>query len=281
MPMRRRLRFAVPVLLVLAGALALLGAQDSAERTSARSLITFRGDYETGDDSQWDDCHVQNASRCSVVRRPVRQGRFAGRFTTSAAADPGGTERAENVVTDLGDTLGSDKYYAWSTMFPRGFRTPSWANFRQFGGGNTGITGCVQEHFYASYDPPSNGPADAVFLEICAGDLSSGQMPRKRVFKVHDRLNLGRWNDYVLHVRWSHRSADGLLTVWHRVAGGRWRRAVSYRGPTAQYQSGQRTRIGTTEGLYRSGTTSPATVYHDGFVSGRSFAAVTRAAFGD
>ncbi|MEA2322533.1 MAG: hypothetical protein QOD81_2383 [Solirubrobacteraceae bacterium] len=277
--MRRRVRQVVPVLVVLVGAVLVLGAQDSAERTKARSSITFRGDFETGDRSQWSDCHTQNASRCSVTRSPVRQGRFAGKFTTSASDDPPTTERAENVA-DLGDGLGDTAYYAWSTMFPRGFRTPSWANFQQFGAGNTGITDCVQEHFFVSYDPPSHGPANAVYLEICAGDLSSGRKPGKRTFKLHDGLNLGRWNDYVVRAHWSHR-ADGRFVVWHRVAGGRWRRVLDFRGATAQYQNGEPIRMATAEGLYRSGTTRPATVYHDGFVRGTSFDAVRAAAFGD
>jgi hypothetical protein len=276
--MRRRVRQAVPALVVLVAALLVLGAQDGTERTAARSSITFRGDFETGDRSQWSDCHTQNASRCSVTRSPVRQGRFAGRFTTSAADDPPTTERAENVA-DLGDTLGDEAYYAWSTMFPRGFRTPSWANFQQFGAGNTGITDCVQEHFFVSYDPPSTGPANAVYLEICAGDLTSGVKPRKRTFKLHDGLNLGRWNDYVVRARWSYR-ADGRFVVWHRVAGGRWRRVLDFHGATAQYEKGEPVHMATAEGLYRSGTTRPATVYHDGFVRGTSFDAVRAAAFG-
>jgi hypothetical protein len=276
--MRRRGRHLLVALVVLAGALALLGARDGAERTAATSRITFRGDFETGNSSQWNECHTQNRSRCGVVTSPVRQGRYAGQFTTSAADRPPTTERAENVA-DLGDTLGDTAYYAWSTMFPRGFRTPSWANFQQFGAGNTGIDDCVQEHFFASYDPPSHGPADSVYLEFCAGDLTSGRRPRKRTFKLHSGLNLGRWNDYVVRARWSYRR-DGRFTVWHRVAGGRWRRVLDYHGATVQYERGQPVRIATSEGLYRSGTTRPATVYHDGFVRGTSFAAVEAAAFG-
>jgi hypothetical protein len=277
--MRLGLRRVAAVVVLLAGLVVLAAAGTSGLHSAAKSPVGFRGDYETGDLSQWPQCHTENRSRCSVTTRVVRQGRYAGRFTTSSADNPGGTERAENVA-DLGDTLGSSRYYAWSTMFPRGFRTPSWANFRQFGAGNTGITGCVQEHFFASYDPPSRGPANATYVEICAGDLSSGRMPRKRVFKIHQGLNLGRWNDYVVHIRWSYRRAEGRLTVWHRVGGGRWRRAVDYRGATAQYQRGQPIRMGTREGLYRSAAPQPATVYHDGFVSGDSFEAVTASAFG-
>jgi len=276
--MRLGLRRVGVIVVLLAAVVVLAAAGTSGERSAARGPIDFRGNYETGDLSQWGQCHTQNRSRCGVTTRVVRQGRYAGRFTTSSADDPGGTERAENVA-DLGDKLGSSRYYAWSTMFPRGFRTPSWANFRQFGAGNTGITGCVQEHFFASYDPPSHGPANATYVEICAGDLSSGRTPPKRVFKIHQHLNLGRWNDYVLHVRWSYRRA-GRLTVWHRVAGGRWRRAVDSHGPTAKYQRAQPVRMGTREGLYRSAAPTPATVYHDGFVSGDSFNAVVAAAFG-
>ncbi|MEA2268645.1 MAG: hypothetical protein QOC64_1255 [Solirubrobacteraceae bacterium] len=277
--MRLGLRRVLPVLALVVGALVIVAAQGSTERTANRSPITFRGDYETGDRSQWSECHTQNRSRCSVTRSPVRQGRFAGKFTTSASDDPPTTERAENVAA-LGDRLGDEAYYAWSTMFPRGFRTPSWANFHQFGAGNTGITGCVQEHFFVSYDPPSRGPANAVYVEICAGDVSSGRMPRAHVFKLHDGLNRGRWNDYVVHVRWSHRRAEGRFVVWHRVAGGRWRRVLDYHGATAQFQHGQRIRMAAAEGLYRSGTSKPATIYQDGFVRGTSFAAVEAAAFG-
>jgi hypothetical protein len=240
--------------------------------------ITFRGDYESGDRSQWLQCFTQGAATCGAVSNPVRQGRYAGLFSTEKDRRVGPTERAENLAYP-GDTLGTESYYAWSTLFPRGFDTPSWANLHQFFPRYYDVTGCVQEHFYASHQGRGPAPADALFLEVCAGDVSSGRAPRSRVFKLQRGLNRGRWNDYVLHVVWSYRS-DGLLVVWHRVQGRAWRRALLYRGPTMQYERGAKLSIGVSEGFYRPATGRPTRVYQDGFVRGDSFAAVARAAFG-
>jgi hypothetical protein len=240
--------------------------------------ISFRGDYESGDRSQWLECFRQGAATCSVTRNPVRQGSYAGVFTTSPARTRGHTERAENLAYP-GDGLGSESYYAWSTLFPRGFETPSWANVRQFFPRDYELTGCVQEHFYVSHTGAAPRPADSLFLEICAGDISSGRPMSRRVFKIQQGLHLGRWNDYVVHVVWSYRSR-GLFVVWHRVQGRAWRRALLYRGPTLQYKRRARVSVGVSEGFYRSRASKPATIYQDGFVRGRSFAGVSRAAFG-
>jgi hypothetical protein len=103
---------------------------------------------------------------------------------------------------------------------------------------------------------------------------------RSQVFKIQQGLHLGRWNDYVLHVTWRPR-ANGLFVVWHRVEGGKWRRALLYRGPTMLYKPGARDSIGVSEGFYRPRSARRTTIYQDGFVRGESFAAVARAAFGD
>jgi len=240
--------------------------------------ISFRGDYESGDRSQWLECFTEGAATCTVTRTPVRQGSYAGVFTTSPDRTRGATERAENVAYP-GDRLGTASYYAWSTLFPRGFDTPSWANVRQFFQRYYEKTGCVQEHFYVSHTGARPRPADSLFLEICAGDISSGRTVSRHVFKIQQGLHLGRWNDYVLHVVWSYRSS-GLFVVWHRVQGRAWRRALLYRGPTMQYKPRARVSVGVSEGFYRSRASGPATIYQDGFVRGKSFAAVSRAAFG-
>ena len=263
---------------------ALLGAHSTSATIAPRAAdaarsdgsITFRGDYESGDRSQWLECLTRSAATCSVVRRPVRQGAYAGVFTAAGAGRGRLGESAANVAY-LGDKLGSDSYYAWSTLFPRGFRTSSWANVHAFFPRDFVVPNCLQEHFYASRSR-ATAPYHGLFVAICAGDASV-RRPQSLVFMLQRRLYVGHWNDYVVHAIWSHRS-DGLFVVWHRVQGGPWTRVLRYRGPTALYQRGAPVRIGVSEGLNRPSSSRPATVYQDGFVRGDSFAAVTRAAFG-
>jgi hypothetical protein len=243
--------------------------------------VTFRGDFETGDLSQFagrpPQCFTQNDSTCEVVGRGARQGMYAGRFTTNATDDPPTTQRAMVFGYPPGEQDGGESYYAFAVMFPTGFVTPSWLDFLEFDIRDHGILGCNMVEFFASYDDAP--PAHQVFVRVCAGLTSD---VHERTFNVQDGLNVGQWNEYVLHVKWRH-DATGLLEVWHRVQGGAFAKVVTYEGPTDYFDSSwtQPEVVGFEYGMYRSGDTGgPQSVYHDGLVRGTSLDAVVRAAFG-
>jgi len=243
--------------------------------------VTYRGDFETGDISQFagqpPQCFTQNDSTCEVVSAGARQGTYAGKFTTNATDDPPTTQRAMVFGFPPGEQDGGESYYAFAVMFPTGFETPSWLDFLEFDVRDHSILGCNMVEFFASYDDAP--PAHQVFIRVCAG--LAGDV-HDRTFKVQHDLNVGQWNEYVLHVKWRH-DATGLLEVWHRVQGATFEKVVTYDGPTDYFGSSWTlpAEIGFEYGMYRSGDTGGAqSVYHDGLVRGTSFEAVADAAFG-
>jgi hypothetical protein len=83
----------------------------------------------------------------------------------------------------------------------------------------------------------------------------------------------------IIHVRWA-TDTTGLVEAWHRPAGtGPWTKTVtisgyptlqwtSSRGPTAITDSRTNDKIG----AYRGHSTTPLTIWHDGFARTTSFA---------
>jgi hypothetical protein len=271
----------VTIAVLAAAALFAPAAAEAAVSPSAGE-VTWRGDFETGDISQFagspPQCFTQNTSTCAVVTSPVRQGAYAGKFTTNATDNPRATQRAMVFGQPPGEQDGGESYYAFAVMFPTGFKTPSWLDFLEFDVKNHSVLGCNMEEFFASYDDAP--PAHQVFLRICAGSASN---PQETTFKVQDGLNIGQWNEYVFHVRWRH-DTSGLIEVWHRVQGGTFAKVVTYNGATDYFDPAwtQPVELGFEYGMYRSGDAGgQQSVYHDGLVRGTSFDAVAHAAFGE
>jgi hypothetical protein len=245
--------------------------------------ITWSGNFETGDIGQFagnpPQCFTQNDSTCQAVSSPVRQGAFSGKFTTNATDRPPTTQRAMVFGYPPGEQDGSESYYAMAMMFPTGFTTPSWMDFMDFGHRDHELRGCVMAELVASYDDAP--PAHQIFLHLCTGVIGSTLAHRQ--FKIQDGLNIGQWNEYVLHIRWRHDSA-GLFEIWRRVQGESvWRKALTFNGPTTYYDPSWSAPVvlGFEYGMYRSGDLGgPQSIYHDGLVRGSTFDAVVQAAFG-
>src|SRR5947209_8767281 len=79
--------------------------------------ILWRGDFETGDLSQWAGVHTGSAwlsdSSINVVASPVRQGNYAAQFTVNTNPYGSSIERAELSAkqTSTGGYDGQDWYY--------------------------------------------------------------------------------------------------------------------------------------------------------------------------
>jgi hypothetical protein len=84
----------------------------------------------------------------------------------------------------------------------------------------------------------------------------------------HDlpRIEFGRWNDMVYHIRFSS-GPDGFVTVWMNG-----RKVAEYKGATA-FKS-RENQIYNKIGLYRDRWKEPMTIYFDNYAVGGSFAAV-------
>ncbi|UJR80049.1 polysaccharide lyase [Sandaracinus amylolyticus] len=242
-------------------------------------------DWETGDWSQWDGPLGRDPdAQIDVVTDVVRQGRYAARFqvrpgdryrTTSG-------ERAEVHLWDYrrereGDTF----YYAWSTLFPEGWRAPE----------RWGIV--MQWHAHTDISPPMafNAGADRLDLVFSSGNIDSWWPAEyEESHRVLDGLSPGRWHDFIVRIDFR-ADTSGSVEVWHRLEGtAEFDSVLAVRDvPTLQWSTdsgrihdgyaqrwgeGWVSGVWVQHGLYRSASSATDVIYHDGFCRGTSYAAV-------
>lgn len=284
------------------------------QRTPAASLgtLSYIGNYESGSSAQWESLQVDPRAPTTdgfqIVTDPVRQGRYAAKFTAKQAFSPfGWKESAEVAHTFTDQTDGSDYYYGLSVMLPSSTVRPhGWFTIEQW----------YTQHFTVSY---FEGPApvamdansNALRLNVLTGNstnVSWGYHLNERVLDkgpVYD----GRWRDFILHIRWS--KTDGFIQVWERKQGSAaWKRVLSLsRIPTLRYNpaynGGAPDPIGLVkQGVYRdswcktdsagnifgpdgahtpgscyygaAGSQPDTVIYDDGFARGSKFGVVAR-----
>ncbi len=270
---------------------------------------SFRGDYETGTFAQWDggvDARsypgaARQFSHALVVRSPVRQGTYAAAFNVrSSVTYPDSSERAE-ANKCIGDTQGTDAYYAFATYFPGNYSSPSWATVYQWEAGNLAGIGadCVQNNISAT--PNTSSPGTFMLQMRSRGGLivDSISCPPDHYPPILSRLTIGQWNDFVVHFKWS-TDTTGRIDIWWRLEGGTFQRILNP-GPGPDHLDSLLNHVGDTtfhvgpnllrkwdgtvaivaitEGVYRQANTTWATVYHDSYVRGTSMAEDTLAAF--
>jgi hypothetical protein len=84
----------------------------------AHASIVWRGDFETGNTSQWSTRQAVSDDRLLVVTSPHRQGNYALRATVKDGDDPINASGNRNELAYLSlEPEGSESYYSWSTMF--------------------------------------------------------------------------------------------------------------------------------------------------------------------
>jgi hypothetical protein len=221
-----------------------------AGRDEARHVLggaeLMRADFETGDLRQWDGEQRVADDRIQVVRDPVDQGEFSGRFEVRDGDNPiGFGDRAEvQLATDEGE--GDDRWYAWSTMFDPTFPdSDAWQVVTQWHSSSDGpppLAFYVENEEYTlqtnPYDPD--------------GDVSAP------VAHWSAPLNRGTWRHIRLHVVWSADPERGLIELW--VDGERATPPIS----TQTLRPGEGVYF--KQGYYRrSGEPQTGIVYHDAF----------------
>jgi hypothetical protein len=209
--------------------------------------------YETGNFLQWTSVQALSG-QAAIVRAPVRQGRFAARFTLRPDNGPlpVASERVE-VFAVTGEGEGSNSWWAWSTYFPRGFRpNPGiWNVFTQW------------HHSGVVCSPPVNFLVDGtarparLLLSVRGGVLdpvSCGAAFDRR-WQI-GTLRRGRWYDFRFHVQWSSDPAKGLVSLW--ING----RHVLRKAGIPTLYPGQGVYV--KQGFYRNKSSLSTVIYHDG-----------------
>jgi Polysaccharide lyase len=208
--------------------------------------VVWRGDFESGDRSQYSAAHMVSADRLQVVTSPVAEGRYALKATVRQGDDPinASGNRAELVYLTY-EPVGSEYYYRWKVMFAADYPSVrTWQLFTQWH--HDGCCGSPPVEFYV------NG--ETVYLRVGgSGGTVVWSSPLVRA----------QWQDFVFHVKWSSDARVGFIELYHNgqlVVPKRYL-ATMFSGTTNYLKVG----------LYRNSTISPVgVVYHDGWIQGRS-----------
>jgi len=213
---------------------------------AASAKVIWRGDFETGDLSQWTGLNGL-LSRLTVVTDPVRQGRYALRTELRQGdINSSGTRNELTLASSLFQEVeGNDKWYAWSTLFPVDYPSNNtWQVFTQW------------HHSGCCGSPP-------VEFDVYG----------ERIQLTHDGgtvlwstpLVRGVWHDFVVHVYWS--STAGYVDLYYDST-----KVLDHQATQTLYP-GEYTYL--KQGLYRNANiTQVGIVYHDGMVMGTSLADV-------
>ena len=173
--------------LALALALALVLAAGAASAS-----VVWRGDFSTGDLSQWNGKQMVSPDRLQVVFDDTLDA-YAMRTLVKNGDDPIDASHFRNEVAySLDDARGKERFYAWSTLWPADYRTaPYWQIFTQWH--QTGLTG----------SPPF---AFQVWGEEIVFGSHEGHLWRAPFVR-------GKWHDFIVHVKWSDDRAVGFVEV--------------------------------------------------------------------
>lgn len=249
----------------------------NASANDASDGRVFAGDWETGDANQWSGNHwnkdVPLSDQFAVVSDPVHQGNFAAKFTVRPGDKFGSTsgERSEVLYTGANEVEGDDVWYAWSTLFPEDWTTPTgWSIFAQW-------------HSSYPVSPPIsfNMKGERIQVNFNTGAVDSGGATVKPVYPITDALERGVWNDFVVHIVWS--STSGSIQVWHRTGSDPFELKVDASGvPTMQTLGGVVSSNYLKIGFYRNAEPDLTNVvYQDGFSRATTPAALAPAFGGD
>ena len=220
------------------------GASTSGSGTGSGSGVVWRGDFETGDRSQWSKTQMVSSDRLQVVPSPVRQGSYAIKVTVKQGDNPISASGNRNeLVRMTNEKEGDEYYYRWSTMFASDYPSAkTWQLFTQWH--HSGDNGSPPVEFYV------NG--ETIYLRV-NGSTVVWSTPLVR----------GQWQDFIFHVKWSSNPGVGFVELYRNG------QLVLPKRNAATLYAGQTNYLKV--GLYRNSTIVPVgVVYHDGWIQGRS-----------
>jgi hypothetical protein len=213
------------------------------------SDVLWRGDFSTGNLSQWNIKQIVSADRIQVVTPPTPHDgmRYAVKVTVKQGDNPisssGNRNELVNTTTKLPE--GSEVYYRWSTMFANNYPSArTWQVFTQW----------HQPEDYGYPPMQFNVYGEEISLAASQNETKVWSAPLVR----------GVWQDFILHVRWSDSASVGFIELWHN-------------GKLVLPKRYMKTRANVylKQGLYRSNTiTQDGVLYHTGMVTGRTLASV-------
>jgi hypothetical protein len=164
----------------------------------AGAEVPWRGGFEPGDLSEWNEFTGPVDERVTIVRDPVRDGMYAARVEIQPGdLGNGGLNRVEMGYHPPGGwTEGTERYYAWSLMIP---------DDAPIGDGWHLLTYFEAEVLYtAAMSFRLYGDGMRSFCTFVGGEEVHWSAPFEQ----------GQWHDFVLHVVWSPDPATGVVELW-------------------------------------------------------------------
>lgn len=214
--------------------------------TVASASVLWKGDFETGNSSQWTKEERVNTNRLMVVSDRVREGTYALRAQVEQGDRPIQASGNRNELVYVGEEYdpakaeGAERVYAWSTLFNEDYPSANtWQVFTQWH--HTGLNGSPPVEFYVIGEQMRMRVGGST-----AQDLWNAPLQR------------GVWNDFVLHIKWSSDPNVGFVEMYHngQLVVPRTMRATMFRGDGIYLK----------QGLYRNANIGqPGVVFHDGF----------------
>jgi hypothetical protein len=161
--------------------------------TTVSAEVIWRGDFETGDASQWDGAPKKGVA---VVRDPVRKGKFAMRIDSANAAKKGKHDRIEfqHQPKPPGTAEGTERYFGWSIYLPKKLSDASHS---------------------LGYFETRNSWSQLMAFEVTGEDiLFTTRVPYTRQWFGKGKLTAGKWHDFAVHVLWSRDPKKGFVELW-------------------------------------------------------------------
>ncbi len=214
--------------------------------SAVHAEVLWRGDFETGDLSQWSKVQSVADSRLQITDDPVRQGRYALRVEVRQGDDPiNGSGNRTEIVRTVPDKEGDERWYSWHVLWPDDYPSSSaWQLFTQWH--QSGNSGSPPLEFYVI--------GEELRLRINASEVVWTQP-----------LERGVWHEFRFHVRWSSKPDVGFVELWFDDV-----HVLPLRHVPTMY-AGMNNLL--KQGLYRKDTVVPVgVVFHDGMTMATTLA---------
>lgn len=171
--------------------------------SEADAAVLWKGDFETGDVSQWDGSTLtKTGDRLNLVieGEAVADGTKAAKITLrdDIIFEPYNQSRVEVKHVGLHTLDGEDSYFAWSFMVPKDAEIRSNIGYWE----STPTSKNTMTFFI---EPAPGGGTN---IKFGTGDL--GQTVRWTA-----KLELNEWHRMALHNHWSQDAAIGKVDVWY------------------------------------------------------------------
>jgi len=161
---------------------------------SIHAEVIWRGDFETGDTSQWGS--DPKVGSFKVVQEPVRAGKYALRIDGTNVAKRGTNDRIEfqHQPKPPGASEGGERYFGWSVFLPQAFS---------------------KDMHMVGFFEVRNVWKQTMGFEVHGEDIQyTTRIPYAQRWKGTGKLTPGRWHDFAVHVLWSKDPAKGFVEMW-------------------------------------------------------------------